>query len=235
MTRCGSSDSGSGSGPAGCSRSERSPAPGLRPLRCDQPFLPTGARENGRAAHPSIRAAVETGSGLACQKNAAPSIRKGTPHKNPNAPIAVFGRCGSALLGVPVRVDRREALPLLRQILQRKNRRHRADRNAGTAVDALHGADIQLRFGLEFGFVLPRVDAIDGTNVRRRRCPWFLCRVQRSRTPCDSPSRDIYSLKILNRHNILHGKHRFISPNLQQHKQVPLPKKYSTSELCRFG
>src|SRR5579863_8119394 len=99
------------------------------------------------------------------KKMRRPSYAKGAPHENPLRQVAVFGRPGSALLGVPVRVNRRKLGPLLRQILQSKNRSHRTDRHAGAAVDTLHGADVELRFGLEFGFVFTRVDAIDGADV----------------------------------------------------------------------
>src|ERR1700732_1452478 len=94
-----------------------------------------------------------------------PSNAKGTPHENPLRQVAVFGRYGSALLGVPVRVDRRKVSPLLRQIFQRKNRRYWTDRDAGATVDAFHGTDVKLGLGLECGFIFARVDAIDRADV----------------------------------------------------------------------
>src|SRR5216683_3639497 len=128
-----------------------------------------------------------------------PSYTKGTPHENPLRQIAVFGRSGSSLLGVPVRVNRRKVGPLLRQIFQGKNRRHGTNRDTGATVNAFYGTDIQLRLGLECGFIFPRVNAIDRADVDA-------CGVLRSDTGfsdyirhSDSPSRDIYSLKIQNR------------------------------------
>src|SRR5579864_1218630 len=94
-----------------------------------------------------------------------PSYAKGTPHENPLRLVAVFGRSGLALLGVPVRVNRGKVSPLLRQIFQGKDRRHRADRDAGAAVNAFHGTDVQLRLVLEFGFIFSRMDAIDRADV----------------------------------------------------------------------
>src|SRR5258708_21415654 len=128
-----------------------------------------------------------------------PSYTKETPHENPLRQIAVFGRSGSSLLGVPVRVNRRKVSPLLRQIFQSKNRRHGTNRDTGATVNAFHGTDIQLRLGLECGFIFPRVDAIDRADVDARG-------VLRSNTGFSdyvrhrySASRDIYSLKIQNR------------------------------------
>src|SRR6266849_2114695 len=57
-------------------------------------------------------------------------------------------------------------LPLLGQVIQRKNRRDRADRHARAAIDALYGIDVELRDIIEartaivIGRVLLRVDAI---------------------------------------------------------------------------
>ncbi len=142
-----------------------------------------------------------------------PSTAKGTPHENPLRQVAVFGRSGSALVGVPVRVNRSKVSPLLRQIFQGKNRGHRADRDAGATVNALHGANVKLRLGLEFGFIFPRVDAIDGADINA-------CGVLGSDTGLsdyvrhrDSPSRDIYALRETKMLIPLHRKNRFISSN----------------------
>ena len=57
-------------------------------------------------------------------------------------------------------------LPLLGQVVHRENGRYRADRNASTAVNALHRIDIELRDLIEPGAgvliagVLLRMDAI---------------------------------------------------------------------------
>src|SRR5258708_19732112 len=84
-----------------------------------------------------------------------PSYTKETPHENPLRQIAVFGRSGSSLLGVPVRVNRRKVSPLLRQIFQSKNRRHGTNRDAGATVNAFHGTDIQLRPRLQASLIFP--------------------------------------------------------------------------------
>jgi hypothetical protein len=103
--------------------------------------------------------------------------------------------------------------PLFRQIFQSKNRCHWTDRDAGAAVNAFHGTDVKLRLGLEFGFIFPRVDAIDRANINA-------CGVLGSYTGLsdyvrhrDSPSRDIYTLKETKTLIHLHGKNRFISLN----------------------
>src|SRR5579862_8204803 len=94
-----------------------------------------------------------------------PFFAKGAPHENRTGQVVVCGPSGSTLVGVPVRVHRRKMGPLLGQIFQRKNRRHRTNRDAGSAVDALHRTDVQLGLSLEFGFIFSRVDAIDGADV----------------------------------------------------------------------
>src|SRR5207245_6878203 len=48
---------------------------------------------------------------------------------------------------------------------ERKNSRHRADRDARAAVDAFRGMDIQLRFALEIRFILARMNAIHGADI----------------------------------------------------------------------
>jgi 6-pyruvoyl-tetrahydropterin synthase len=58
-----------------------------------------------------------------------------------------------------------ELRPLLRQVVERENRRHGAHRDAGAAVDALHRVDVE-HLGLgEVGLVLLRMDAIDRAGV----------------------------------------------------------------------
>ena len=61
------------------------------------------------------------------------------------------------------------SLPLLRQIVEGKNRRNRANRNTRAAVDALNRIDIQHLFLGECFFVLLRVYAIHRTCVHARR------------------------------------------------------------------
>jgi hypothetical protein len=58
-----------------------------------------------------------------------------------------------------------EVGPLLRQVVLRKDSRHRAHRHARATVDALDRVDEQLiGFGVT-GFILLGVNAIDGTGV----------------------------------------------------------------------
>src|ERR1035441_1154570 len=69
------------------------------------------------------------------------------------------------LLAVVSGVPRREALPLLRQIVERKDRRNRANRNARAAIDAFHRVDVkQLRFRV-VGLILLGMNAIDRAGV----------------------------------------------------------------------
>src|SRR5580700_11705851 len=56
-------------------------------------------------------------------------------------------------------------MPLLRQIFQSEDRGHRADRDAGAAVDTLRGINIELCDLFMLRLIFARVDAIDGTDV----------------------------------------------------------------------
>jgi hypothetical protein len=129
------------------------------------------------------------------KKMRRPSFAKGTPDENPLGQVAVFGRSGSTLFRVPVRVDRCKVSPLLRQIFQGKDRCHRTNRDAGAAVDTFHGTDIKLRLGLECGLIFPRVDAIDRADIDACRILCSDTRLSDYVRHRDSPSRDIYSLK----------------------------------------
>jgi hypothetical protein len=68
-------------------------------------------------------------------------------------------------------VDLRKLLPLLRQVLQRENRGHRADRHTGGTVYALDAIDVELRDFIEAGTaiivgrVLLGVDAVYGAGI----------------------------------------------------------------------
>src|SRR6267143_6686807 len=99
------------------------------------------------------------------QKNAAPlwKWRHRARSSKPNR--AIFHQPSSGLLRVPVCVDRCKVGPFLRQIFEREDCRHRANRNAGAAVNALHRADIKLGLRFEIGLVLPRVDTIYRADV----------------------------------------------------------------------
>src|SRR5579864_6860673 len=86
---------------------------------------------------------------FASNKKAA---RRSVPPKSdssPSKPITSENeKQTELLLRVILRVHRREALPLLRQIFQRKNRRHRAHRHARAAIDAFCGIDKKLLHSL---------------------------------------------------------------------------------------
>lgn len=64
-----------------------------------------------------------------------------------------------------ISVDFRKAAPLFRQIIQRENRRNRANRHTRSAIDALHRIDIDHVVLGEAGFVFLGVDAIDRASV----------------------------------------------------------------------
>jgi hypothetical protein len=71
----------------------------------------------------------------------------------------------SGFIGVPVRIDGREVLPLFGQVFQRENGGHGANRHASAAINALYWAYIKLGFAFVGWFILARVNAIDGANV----------------------------------------------------------------------
>src|SRR4029077_2628802 len=66
---------------------------------------------------------------------------------------------------IVVRVFPDEADPLLRRLVEREDRFDRTRRHTGAAVDALVGMDVEHVSRGEFGFVLARVNAVDGTDV----------------------------------------------------------------------
>src|SRR5256885_14065358 len=73
------------------------------------------------------------------------------------------------LLRVPIGVYRRIALPFLRQIFQRENSGHRANRHARATIDAFRRIDIELLLTFKLRLVLPRVDAVHRAYVHARR------------------------------------------------------------------
>src|SRR5260370_269685 len=75
---------------------------------------------------------------------------------------AVVGLC---LLRVPIGVNRREVLPFFRQIVQLDNRGDGADRDARSAINALHGVDVKLGLAFVRRLILSRVDTIDRANI----------------------------------------------------------------------
>src|SRR5664279_4414045 len=65
------------------------------------------------------------------------------------------------ILGVALGV----LFPLLGQIVERENRRNRAHRHAGAAINALDRIDVQHLFGRELIAVLLGVDAVHRTGI----------------------------------------------------------------------
>ena len=89
----------------------------------------------------------------------------GTPHKRFSTQSRRIRRPELGFVRVPVRVDWCKVRPLFRQILKRENRRHRTDRNTGTAIDAFHRTNIKLRLFFEIRLIFPWVDAVHRANV----------------------------------------------------------------------
>src|SRR4029077_5483074 len=79
------------------------------------------------------------------------------------------GRVELRFLRIPIGVDRRVALPLFRQVLEGENRGYWTDGDAGAAIDAFDGINIELLLCLMLGFVLARVDAVDRADVHAGR------------------------------------------------------------------
>src|SRR5581483_4245976 len=78
----------------------------------------------------------------------------------------------------------REMLPFFRQVIQGEDSRDRADRHAGTAVDAFHGIDVEHRDIGIIRLVLARMNAINGTHIHACRIfgvdAWFRNNVRHS-------------------------------------------------------
>ena len=55
--------------------------------------------------------------------------------------------------------------PFFRQIFEREDGGHRADWNAGAAIDAFSRMDVELRFRLKIRFVLAGMDAVDRADI----------------------------------------------------------------------
>ena len=111
--------------------------------------LNPSAENMARYIYEEVSAGLQDAGGR--QAGVGPSV--GNRHRQRHLP-SVVGR----VLG-------REFGPLFRKIVERENRRHRADRHAGAAVDAFHGVDVEQRRFREVGFVFLWVDAIDGACV----------------------------------------------------------------------
>src|ERR1700738_1121366 len=96
----------------------------------------------------------------------APKERKCANHApRLDAYGAASGTKALLLLNVPFGVDGCVALPLLRQIFEGENGRHRADRDASAAIDAFGRINVELLFVFKLRLVLAGMDAVDRANV----------------------------------------------------------------------
>src|SRR5579872_5625156 len=83
-----------------------------------------------------------------------PREKKTAEPGSPAVLLRVLQLVELCFLFVPIGIDRREVVPLLREIVQRENSGHRADRDAGSAVDAFDGVYIELRLAFVRWLVL---------------------------------------------------------------------------------
>src|SRR5579862_1234387 len=95
-----------------------------------------------------------------------PKSRSGrrTPVPRSTAPSGQ-GRERKASASEVLGVGLRKVGPLLRQIVQREDRRNRANRNTSSTVDALYRIDVDHVHFAEVGFVFLGMDAIHGASV----------------------------------------------------------------------
>jgi hypothetical protein len=82
-------------------------------------------------------------------------------HLCPGINLMTVRELSAKVLGVALGVT----FPLFRQIVERENRRHWAHGNAGAAVDALYGIDVEHFFGGELGVVLFGVDTVNRARI----------------------------------------------------------------------
>ena len=69
---------------------------------------------------------------------------------------------------VPVRIDLREARPLFWKVFDGEDCRYRADWDAGTAVNAFIGIDVELRCSRKLAFVFSWMNTITRADVHAR-------------------------------------------------------------------
>src|ERR1700761_3091377 len=84
--------------------------------------------------------------------------------RRPRVPIATENRLAPVVASVLIL----EALPLLRQVIAREDRRHRTHRNARAAVDALHRINEQLIHGVRTSLIRLRMNAVHRAGVHTR-------------------------------------------------------------------
>src|SRR5580700_1725275 len=98
-----------------------------------------------------------------CKTSAVAQMARGgqecPPHTS-NLVAASAAEVGGVSCGVFV--------PLLRQIVEGEDCRHRAHRDARAAIDALYGIDVEQGLGRMLGIVLLGMNAIDRTRVHAR-------------------------------------------------------------------
>ena len=171
---------------------------------------------------------------LVSQKNAASRFRGNTPrHNGISSPFSSSGNKINPAC-VPIRVDGCKVSPLLRQVLQSKDRGHRTNRHASATINTFHWTNVKLRLRFKGRFIFPRVNAIDRANIHAGG-KFFgsytgLSDYVRHR---DSPSRGI---EVSDHYRICREckskKNRFIyHQTTQPYKTHSLHKKYSTSGL----
>src|SRR5439155_24836484 len=69
---------------------------------------------------------------------------------------------------VPIGVDGSEAVPLFREVFQRENSGHGANRYASATIDAFGRVDIKLSLRLESRLILARMDAVHRADIHAR-------------------------------------------------------------------
>src|SRR6267143_3448343 len=84
---------------------------------------------------------------------------------NPEKPGASYKTALLSLFCIPISVDWREAIPLFREIFERENSGHRANRYASATVDTFGRVDVELSLSLESRFILARMDTVHGADV----------------------------------------------------------------------
>src|ERR1700687_4926147 len=128
------------------------------------------------------------------KKIAAPPWLWGRRRKAFQRDFATFDRSESAFLCVPVRVDRCEAGPLLRQVFEGEDCGYRTDRNTSAAINALHWANVKLGLRFEIRLIFPRVDAIHRADIHTGSILGSDTGLSNYVRHRDSPSRGIWGL-----------------------------------------
>ncbi len=80
-------------------------------------------------------------------------------------PVRMSEELAAEERGVPLR----EVAPFFWEVVEREDRRNRANRHTGAAIDAFHRIDVDQFFTSELLFILLRVDAIYRARVDASR------------------------------------------------------------------